>query len=64
MIASERPNATTEEVHTFVGGLLRHDQIATGKKGAVAVKELPTHEVRSIKGKKVLLRRRFACCGR
>jgi hypothetical protein len=65
------PTATTDEVNTFVRSLLETDRIAfernavrRGVRSAVARderKRLPTHAIRSVGGKKVLERVRFAC---
>jgi hypothetical protein len=58
-------HVTTDEVESFVQTLLTHNSIAFGKKkaaaGASASAGRPTHEVRTVRGKKVLTRIRFAC---
>lgn len=68
---------TTDEVHSFVSSLLKHDQIAfeqkrpktrrTGVIGAATAPSAPptTHIVRTRGGKKILERVRFVCrcCG-
>jgi hypothetical protein len=75
--ALPEPNATTDEVHTFVETLLKNDQIAfdgraraakARRVGAVNGRQahgLPTHKVVTRNGKKVLTRIRFVCahCG-
>jgi hypothetical protein len=67
------PNTTTDEVHKFVETLLAHNRIAfegdtrraaASSKAVVAGEEeleLPTHTIRSQKGKKILTRIRFLC---
>lgn len=60
-------NVTMDEVAVFVKTLIEHDCVDFGQKakarGAVARGggPLPTHEVRSVRGKKSLVRKRYSC---
>jgi hypothetical protein len=60
------PNAATteDEVHAFVRSLLNHGQLQLGKTRALAAGRsvpLPTHDITTVGGKKVLRRLRFNC---
>jgi hypothetical protein len=74
MSALPEVNATTDEVRSFVDGLLKNDQIAfPDKRRGVAARRraiaptttpsepLPTHIVHTRGGKKILERVRFVC---
>lgn len=59
---------TESEVHAFVESLLSHHRIAFGGTAAtargapaVAARDHTTHEIRTVRGKKVLRRKRFMC---
>jgi hypothetical protein len=58
--------ATVDEVLSYVDTLVKHKRIAFDGKAAMSMRaaktaEYITHEIKAVKGKKILSRVRFAC---